>query len=127
MVSPHSHSLSEVQFIISVVPGTGPGLDVGPTVGPFVGPDVGPGPGWKVDYFYEKKQDPINAFTFSRHIWSAILIFWYSMYTLLTLSDVGRGGQKGNKSEFFQKFSCWKVHFPRGLMDNALDFDTKGP
>ena len=44
-----------------------------------------------------------------------------------TLSDVGRGGQKGNKWEFFQKFSVWKVHFPRGLMDKALDFDTKGP
>ena len=45
----------------------------------------------------------------------------------LTLSDVGRGGQKGNKWEFFQKFSSWKVHFPRGLMDKALAFDTKGP
>ena len=45
----------------------------------------------------------------------------------LTLSDVGRGGQKGKKWECFQKFSVRKVHFPRGLMDKALDFDTKGP
>ena len=50
-----------------------------------------------------------------------------SYITNLTLSDVGRGGQKGKKWECFQKFSSWKVHFPRGLMDKALDFDTKGP
>ena len=46
---------------------------------------------------------------------------------MLTLSDVGRGGQKENQWEFFQKFSGRKVHFPRGLMDKALDFDTEGP
>ena len=46
---------------------------------------------------------------------------------VLTLSDVGRGGQKGNKCECFQKFSSRKFHFPRGPMDKALDFDTKGP
>ena len=45
----------------------------------------------------------------------------------LTLSDVGRGGRKGNKWECFQKFSNQKVYFPRGLMDKALDFDTNGP
>ena len=43
--------------------------------------------------------------------------------TRLTLSDVGRGGQKGNKWECFQKFSNRKVHFPCGLMDKALDFE----
>ena len=46
---------------------------------------------------------------------------------VLTLSDVGRGGQKGNEWECFQKFSFRKAHFPRGLMDKALDFDTEGP
>ena len=48
-------------------------------------------------------------------------------YYILTLSDAGRGGQKGNKWECFQKISTQKVHFPHGLMEKALDFDTKGP
>ena len=55
------------------------------------------------------------------HCWDLL-----SVNILLTLSDVGRGGQKGNKWECCQKFLSWKVHFPRGLMDKALDFDTKG-
>ena len=53
--------------------------------------------------------------------------FIYLSESDLTLSDVGRGGQKGNQSESFQKFSSQKAHFPCGLMDKALDFDTKGP
>ena len=51
----------------------------------------------------------------------------YEWIVPLTLSDVGRGGQKGNEWELFQKFSGQIVHFPCGLMDKALDFDTKGP
>ena len=50
-----------------------------------------------------------------------------TVLALLTLSDVVRGGQKGKKWECFQKFSSRRAHFPRGLMDKALDFDTKGP
>ena len=64
---------------------------------------------------------------------SFVQIFWWVLknasvfFYSLTLSDVGRGGQKGNKWECFQKFSMRKVHFLRGLMDKVLDFDTKGP
>ena len=50
-----------------------------------------------------------------------------NMFFFLTLSDVGRDGQKGKKSECFQKFSSRRVHFPHGLMDKVLDFYTKGP
>ena len=35
--------------------------------------------------------------------------------------------KRERNENLFKKISSQKVHFSRGLMDKALDFDTKGP